>query len=83
VQLTPMLYETEQTREQLGIEYLANGGLGDLKNTHLMIRRYIAQNKPEAIISHSDEVARKAVRMVLKQFPPTEYNPMARVQLDE
>ena len=82
VQLTPMVYETDRAREQLGIEYLANGGLGDLKHTHLMIRRYIAQNSPQAIMSHSDEVARKAVKKVMRLFPPTTMNLNARVLYD-
>lgn len=77
-----MVYETDRAREQLGIEYLANGGLGDLKHTHLMIRRYIAQNSPQAIMSHSDEVARKAVKKVMRLFPPTTMNLNARVLYD-
>ena len=70
VQLNPTMAESEQAREKLEIEYLASGGLGDLKPVHLLIRRYIAENSPEVIVAHADRVARKATSLVLTYFPP-------------
>ena len=69
VQLNPSMAELEKAREELEIEYLANGGLGDLKPNHLLIRRYIAENSPEVIVAHADRVARISVKAVLQRFP--------------
>ena len=71
VQLTPSLRETRRVHEQLEVEYLTSGGLGDLKHSHLLIRRYIAENSPAEIMEHADRVAKKAVSLVLKAFTST------------
>ena len=71
VQLTPSLRETRHVHEQLEVEYLSSGGLGDLKHSHLLIRRYIAENSPAEIMEHADRVAKKAVSLVLKAFTST------------
>ena len=68
VQLTPTVEMSERAKEQLEIEYLASGGLGDLKLGHLMIRRYIAENSAEVIVAHADRVAKRAADSVLQQF---------------